>query len=152
MNIFIHADDLGLSRGITDNILECIDCGTISSTSIIANGYAFDYAVNEYKKRSNLRLVCHLNFVEGKPVSPPDKINMLVNKNGHLHNTFFSLWLKYLSGSKEERNLLKNQIRLEMSGQIEKIINRFDKQIPINIDSHQHFHKFLRFRLGNRRQ
>lgn len=140
MNIFLHADDLGLSKGITDNILECIDYGTISSTSIIANGYAFEYAADEYLKRPNVRLTCHLNFAEGRPVTPPDKINLLVDNDGFFRNSFQSLWVKYLLSSEEKRSSLRHQIQLEISAQIDKMTDRIGNKPSLNIDSHQHFH------------
>ncbi len=140
MNIFFHADDFGLSKGITYNILECVDKGILSSTSIIANGYAFDYAVEAYKKRPFINLACHLNLVEGRPVNAPDKVNLLVNNKGYLCNSFLSLWKKYLFSSEKMRKLLKNQIILEISGQIEKIMNNISGNVPLRIDSHQHLH------------
>ncbi len=140
MKIIIHADDYGLSRGITDNILECVDKGVVSSVSLIANGYAVDYAISEYKKRPNLRLSCHLNLFEGLPVNQPDKVNLLLDKNGYFRHSFLSLWGKYVFGNKEERSLLKHQVQLEMSAQIEKVRNKIGVEAPLNIDSHIHFH------------
>ncbi len=140
MSIIIHADDFGLSRGITDNILHCIDKGVISSVSLIANGYAVDYAMDEYKKRHDVRLACHLNFFEGMPVSPADNVSLLVDKKGYFCHSFVSLWSKYLFSKKEDRKLLKQQIQLEMSAQIETLINKVEAEVPLNIDSHLHFH------------
>ena len=140
MRIIFHADDFGLSRGITDNILHCIDKGVLSSVSIIANGYAFDYAIDEYKKRYNLRLACHLNFFEGIPVHPADQVNLLVDNKGYFCHSFVSLWKKYLLGNKEERTLLIHQVQLEMSAQIEKVQNAIGAKAAVNIDSHLHFH------------
>ena len=50
MKIVVHADDLGVSKGVTDNILRCVDFGPVRSTSIIVNGTAFEYALEEYRK------------------------------------------------------------------------------------------------------
>ena len=76
MKFIIHADDFGLSRGITDSILDCFDHGALNSTSI----YAFDYAVQEYKKRPGLRMSVHLNLVDGTPLLFAYKLRILVDK------------------------------------------------------------------------
>ena len=46
MQIIAHADDFGVSKGVTDNI---IDEGVVRSISVIVNGAAFDYALAEYR-------------------------------------------------------------------------------------------------------
>jgi predicted glycoside hydrolase/deacetylase ChbG (UPF0249 family) len=51
MRIRVHADDLGVSRGVTDEILRCIDEGPVQGVSIIANGAAFDHAVTALRSR-----------------------------------------------------------------------------------------------------
>ena len=56
MKLIIHADDFGASKGVTDKILDCFDNGILSSTRILPNGHAFDYAITEYSKRSKMRL------------------------------------------------------------------------------------------------
>ena len=71
MKFIIHADDFGLSRGITDSIL---DCWALNSMSI----YAFDYVMQEYKKRPGLRI--HLNLVDGTPLLFAYKLSTLVDK------------------------------------------------------------------------
>ena len=35
MKLRVHADDLGVSRGVTDEILRCIDEGPVAGASII---------------------------------------------------------------------------------------------------------------------
>jgi len=82
MPYIIHADDYGLTKGITDHILSTFDHGILNSTSIIANGLAFDYAIEEIKKRPELRLSIHLNLVEGSPILPLEEVSMLVDKQG----------------------------------------------------------------------
>ena len=43
--LVVTADDFGLSKGVTDGILEAHRNGIVTRTSIIAAGRAFDYAV-----------------------------------------------------------------------------------------------------------
>ena len=68
MRIRVHADDFGVSRGVSDAILQCIDEGPVEGTSIIANGAAFDYAVAALRARPRVAISVHLNLIEGQPV------------------------------------------------------------------------------------
>jgi len=136
----VSGDDFGLSEGITNNILEAHDQGELSSASIMANGYAFEYAIKEKKKRPNLRLAIHLNLIEGKPLSSPEKIPLLVNSKGLLNNSFFTIWVKYCFGNSERKKQLIEQITYEFDSQIQRVKKQFDSNFPINIDSHHHAH------------
>ena len=69
MKIIFHADDYGLSKGITDNILLCHDQGILHRVSLMANGYAYDYACEELLQRPNLTGCVHLNLIEGEPLT-----------------------------------------------------------------------------------
>ncbi|MBF0290129.1 MAG: ChbG/HpnK family deacetylase [SAR324 cluster bacterium] len=140
MQLIISADDYGLSEGITINILNAFDHGALSSTSMIANGRAFDHAMDEYKKRSGLRLSIHLNFIEGSPVLPAEQVPLLVDDSGNFCHTFLSLWRQYLTSNRQYCHALKDQIQQEMTAQILKIAQCFDSTFQINIDSHLHLH------------
>ena len=138
--IIVHADDIGISRTGTEKILEACDAKIISSVSIMPNGPAFGYAVQELKKRPDLRLSIHLNFLEGNPVSAAGEVDRIVDKNGRFYHSFQGLWVKYgLSGSLD-KSILKQQIKKEMRAQIQKVIDHFGGSMEVNIDSHNHYH------------
>lgn len=138
--IIVHADDFGASRGVTDAILDAFDNGVLSSTSIIANGFAFDYAIAQYKKRKGLRLGVHLNLVEGKPILPRERISLLVNNRGEFCHSFLSLYLTNIFSSKKKRARLFEQVKNEFSAQISKVKSCFGNDFILIIDSHQHLH------------
>ncbi len=140
MRFIIHADDFGLSKGITDSILDCYDHGALNSTSIMATGYAFDYAVAEYKKRPGLRMSIHLNLVDGIPVLPAYQLSTLVDRKGHFYHSFQSLWLMYLTKSKKGKEEMRTQIRLELAAQIRKAVSALGDDFQIHLDSHCHCH------------
>ena len=142
MKIIIHGDDYGRSKGITDNMSDCIDKGCLRSVSIPANGHGFDYSVEEFKKRNVVRASVHLDLVEWKPVSDPDKLTELVDENGFYKNSFIGLWLKYLFANKKGKEVLFDQVRKELDAQISKVRDSFAdvSGFEVNIDSHQHFH------------
>ena len=70
IKVILHADDFGLTKHSSDNILECFKY-SLSRTSIMPNGQAFDYAIDKFKSIKNKELGIHLNVIEGKPVSEP---------------------------------------------------------------------------------
>jgi len=65
----IHADDCGLSAGITNAIVACYDGGWLRRTSVIVNGDGWQHAVEELRRRPNLAVSLHLNLFEGRPLS-----------------------------------------------------------------------------------
>ncbi|MCA9408456.1 MAG: ChbG/HpnK family deacetylase [Candidatus Omnitrophica bacterium] len=140
MKYIIQADDFGLTKGITDNILECFDQGALNSTSIFANGHAFDYAIKEYRKRPELRLGIHLNLVEGKPILDSSKVSLLVNKEGEFCYSFVDLWRRYLLGNSQVKRDFKLQVKNELAAQINKVRQALGETFSLNIDSHLHYH------------
>ena len=114
MKLQLHADDFGISENITDAILECANGGCLNSTSIVANGAAFEYAVARYRQTKGVSLAIHLNLVEGVPVLPRDRVPMLVDSAGILRNTFGSLWRRYVLSTADARSRLKDQVKDEI--------------------------------------
>jgi len=109
MEYLIHADDFGLTEGITNGILDCFDHGALDSTSIVPNGHAFAYAVREYRRRQDLRLAVHLNLAEGRPVGRPEAVAPLVDEEGQFRLSFPALWLRHLFGGEERRAALRGR-------------------------------------------
>lgn len=134
----IHADDCGLSAGITDTILACHDRGLLRRTSVIVNGDGWDHAVHELKRRPGLGVSLHLNLVEGRPLSDPSKLDLLVDQRGEFYRGFTALCLDGLPGSRAGR--LRRQIRLELRSQIERFVDAFGDRGPMWVDGHVHYH------------
>ena len=69
MKLIINADDFGISKAVTDGIIDGIKVGAITSTTIMANcGYA-DYGI-ELAKQNNIKCIgLHLNITHGKPLT-----------------------------------------------------------------------------------
>lgn len=60
LTVFLHADDFGMNRSVTDGILECFTSGLLTSTSILANAPAFEYAVAGWHRLEKDRAGCQL--------------------------------------------------------------------------------------------
>lgn len=67
----VTADDFGLTRGVTDGIIEAHRSGIVTRTSIIAAGRAFDYAVEAARANPGLAVGLHFTLIEERSVSDP---------------------------------------------------------------------------------
>jgi len=73
--IIVNADDLGLSRGITDGILLSHLKGIVTSASLMMNQPATEYAVKCLGDDvRTLDVGIHLNLCQGSPVLPPSSV------------------------------------------------------------------------------
>jgi predicted glycoside hydrolase/deacetylase ChbG (UPF0249 family) len=140
MKLRVHADDIGVSRGVTDAILECIDHGPVGSTSIIANGSAFDHAVAALASRRHVALSVHLNLVEGRPLAPAGDLDLLVDREGYLRHGFASLWRAHALAGPATRARLEAQVRRELYAQATRVREAVGRDAPLRLDSHQHLH------------
>lgn len=138
-HLTITADDYGLSRSITDTILEVVDKSILSRVSILANGLAFDYAMRELRTRPNLELSIHLNLSEGKAISHPRSIPHLVNKEGVFRYSPVRLLLRILFSLPQTRRDIANEIEEEMRVQIDRV-RTISPRTHLFVDSHQHVH------------
>lgn len=127
MKLIINADDFGLSKSISDGIINGIKGGYITSTSVMANMPYAEYAI---KKALDYDIKCiglHINLTIGKPIIK--NIN-LVDKEG----TFL-----YNREQIENKNLTYEDAFNEIMAQIEMIETYSDGKLTIDhIDTH-HF-------------
>lgn len=66
--IAVHADDFGLTRGTNAAIAELLDSGAINSTTIMANGPAFEDAISRFEGRlRHWSVGLHVNLTQFKP-------------------------------------------------------------------------------------
>lgn len=138
--ITITADDFGLTRGITDTILETVDKGPVTLVSIIPNGEAVEYAIDQYKKRSeHLTLAVHLNLTEGKALSSPQEIPHLVDARGVFKHSVAGLWCSYIFSSRASRVALRAEVRAEMGAQLSAIRTALGTG-ALAVNGHQHVH------------
>lgn len=140
----LHADDIGLSPGITATIVSAIDEGSVRSVSLISNGTGFDDAVRALAARPHVRVSLHLNLLEGRTLSAPSDIPLLVDAEGNLASTFGGLVRLWFGGGARQRAQLGEQMQREFAAQISRgrealrAANRPDDHL--RIDSHTHIH------------
>ena len=115
----LNADGLGLSEANNRAILEGYECGILKSTSIVANGEAFDDAAGRIIQACpDLGVGVYINITDGKSILPD--LNTLTNENGIFNNSYFNLIKK--SYNMKDKTFL-NQAEQEFRAQIEKVKN-----------------------------
>ena len=127
--LIVNADDFGLTKEISDEIIKIFLLGNISSTSLMANTPGTDYAIELAKRNPTLGLGLHFNLTEGKSISGISSIT-------NLQGTF--LGKSPLNLGVYSMAIKLRDISLELISQYEYLIN---SGIHIShIDSHQHIH------------
>jgi hopanoid biosynthesis associated protein HpnK len=131
--LIVNADDFGLTEAVSSGILDAHREGIVTSTTLMANGGAFDAAVPMSRRTPRLGIGVHLNLSAGEPVSPALRIPSLVDRSGRLH----------LSPGRLLRALVTRQVNLvdvenELRRQITKVLSA--GILPTHLDGHKHVH------------
>lgn len=71
--LIINADDFGFTRDVNDGIVDAHREGILTATTLMANGDAFEHAVNLARETPSLDIGCHLVIVQGQSVLNPDR-------------------------------------------------------------------------------
>ncbi|PWU23162.1 hypothetical protein C5B42_03915 [Candidatus Cerribacteria bacterium 'Amazon FNV 2010 28 9'] len=130
--ITINADDFGMSQEINAGIKQGIEAGVLTSVSIMTNMPFFEDAVRFLKKHPEIYVGLHFNITEGTPVSPLNKVGLLLREDNH----FFS-WVLIASRLFISVHAVKD-IQTELLAQYEKL-EKTGLKIS-HIDSHHHIH------------
>jgi len=91
-HLIVNADDFGLTENVNRGILDAYRDGILTSTTLLANGMAFESAVAASKRFRRLGIGVHLNLTEGLPVADASHIPTLVDRGGRLYLTPPRLW------------------------------------------------------------
>lgn len=131
--LIVNADDFALTRGVNRGILRCYQDGIVTSTTIMANGDAFEDAVELARANAGLGVGVHLVLVGGPAVARREEISSLADENGQLPRTLLSLIRKCNLGTVPIR-----QIECELRAQIQRV--RSAGITPTHLDTHKHAH------------
>ena len=72
--LIVHGDDFGISERINDGILRAHCDGILTSSSIIANGEAFEHAAALARSTPSLDIGVHLTLIEEIPLLDPAEL------------------------------------------------------------------------------
>lgn len=121
-DFFIVADDLGLDSAVNEGVFFAFKNGLIDGASLMANGEAFDDAINRLNNFPSVRIGAHLVLVEEESLT-----GIKFPQN---HKIFF---FRYVLGL-----IRKNEVEKELEAQVQKILRAGIK--PAFMNSHQHLH------------
>jgi len=134
-NLIVNADDLGWTEGVNRGIVEAHRKGLVTSTTLLANGRAFDSGIEAARENPELGIGVHLNLSDGPPTAPRDQVQGLLNEAGELDGGPRSLLLRIAS-----RSLPLEEVEREWDAQIRRI--RGAGISPTHLDGHKHVHMF----------
>jgi chitin disaccharide deacetylase len=130
--LIVNGDDLGRTESNTRGIVEGYRRGIVTSTSIVANGPAFDLAVRLAAENPGLAVGVHLALQEYPPVLDPHEIPTLVGTDGRFHS-MAATFRRALAG-----RIRLDDVRREWQAQVQKVVDQGLR--PTHLDGHCHCH------------
>ena len=132
--LVINADDFGLTPGVNRAIIEAHERGVATSATLMANGPAFDHAVQLAKSAPRLSVGCHVVLVDGAPVLEERQIPSLIGK----HPRQFEESLTAVALRAVRSRLKADELEAEITAQIRKLQSA---GIHVShLDAHKHIH------------
>ena len=132
-NLIVNADDLGWTAGVNRGIAQAHRNGVVTSASLLANGKAFDEAVELTRATRDLGVGVHLNLNDGPPVAPRELVPNLLNDKGEFEGGPDGLLLKIAT-----RGLSLREVEIEWDAQI-SVVRKAGIE-PTHLDGHKHVH------------
>jgi predicted glycoside hydrolase/deacetylase ChbG (UPF0249 family) len=119
--LVVNADDFGFTQDVNEGIVEAHQRGILTSTTLMANGAAFDNAVRLAAQNPILDVGCHLVLIGGQSVAAPHK---------PLPSSVAGLLAAIVSGQIAIYDELAAQARKILAAGI----------APTHLDTHKHTH------------
>ena len=131
--LICNADDFGLGRRVTDAIVDAHTGGIVTSTTLMTNMPAAEYAVERSREVPELGVGVHLTLTQGRPLSPLEEVPNLVDDEGN-----------FLPILRQRENLWRGaeagaQVAREFEAQIRRALDL--GLTPTHCDSHHGIHK-----------
>lgn len=131
--LIVNADDFGLTEGVNRAITDGHRIGIITNASLLANGEAFDSAVEECSGIRTLGVGVHLNLTDGRPISNPSRVPSLLGSGGVFPGSPIGLAKRVMRGKTR-----LEEVEREWRNQIEIIVSAGVR--ISHLDSHKHIH------------
>jgi len=133
--LIVNADDFGLTQGVNRAIMETHSQGVVTSTTLMANGPAFEDAIRRAKSISRLSVGCHVVLVDGVPVLGGRQTPTLTpGKAADLfYRSLGGFALRAVGGRIEP-----DEIEAEATAQIRKL--QAAGIVVCHLDTHKHTH------------
>lgn len=121
--LVVNADDFGFTRDVNEGIIEAHRWGILTAATLMANGAAFDHAVELARENPSLDVGCHLVLVDGRS---------LAGEGAPLPATVSALMGATVLG--------RIRIYDELAAQVRRIAGAGLR--PTHLDTHKHTHLF----------
>ncbi|MBI4830413.1 MAG: ChbG/HpnK family deacetylase [Candidatus Lindowbacteria bacterium] len=136
--LIVNADDFGLENEVNSAIIKAHRQGVVTSASLIANGAAFEDAVELARQNASLDVGVHLTLTRGPslsggPLLAPVEVPSLVKGDGLFPQNPMTLTARIMMGL-----ISFAQVEREFRAQMERIRSAGIR--ITHIDSHQHIH------------
>ncbi len=141
LRLIINADDLGLTHGVNNAVIEANRQGVVTSATLMADSQAFSDAVARLKESEayrsrKLSVGCHIVLVGGNPTLPPERVPSLLEPGAAVlprnFTTFAAMAMRGRISSAEVAAEATSQIRRIQEAGIELS----------HVDCHKHAHMF----------
>jgi predicted glycoside hydrolase/deacetylase ChbG (UPF0249 family) len=119
IRLAVNADDFGYTTDVNDGIVEAHRHGILTSTTLMANGDAFDHAVRLAGETPTLDIGCHLTLIGGEALT-----------GGRLPGGFVPLFQALASKKLSPYEEFAAQVRKIRAAGIQ----------PTHLDTHKHTH------------
>lgn len=138
--LIVNADDFGLTKGVNRAIALLHQGGSLTSATLMANGSAFEDAVEIAKQQSTLEVGCHVVLVDGFPSSAPSEVPTLLDRGSS--GAFFYTSPGRFALALYAGKIREQDIEREAVAQIRKL-QRAGIHVS-HLDTHKHTHMFPR--------
>ena len=136
--LIVNADDFGFTAGVNRAIVEAHTHGIVTSSTLMANGRAFEDAVRLAKSVPRLSVGCHVVLIDGEPVLDAKLLPSITS--AHSTGGRFRDRLQFFAARALAGRLDSDEIEAEASAQIRKL-----QSAGLNVshlDTHKHTHLF----------
>jgi hopanoid biosynthesis associated protein HpnK len=137
--LIVNADDLGLTAGVNRAIMETHAGGVVTSATLMANGAAFDDAIERVRSAPGLSVGCHVVLVDGTPLSEHGSVPTLLANRSAESGRFYSRLSAFAARAVFGR-FDQDQLVGEICAQVRKV-QAAGVQVT-HLDTHKHTHIF----------
>lgn len=132
--LIVNADDFGFTAGVNRAIVEAHVGGVVTSSTLMANGPAFEEASQLAKTIPKLSIGCHVVLIDGRPVLRAEQVPSLT-RDSRFRDGLLTFAARAITG-----RIDAEEITAEATAQIRKIQSA---GIAVtHIDTHKHTHLF----------
>ena len=134
--LILNADDFGLTPGVNRAVAELHRAHALTSATLMANGAAYEDAVEIARATPALGVGCHVVLVDGTPVCDPRDVPTLLDADGRR----FRASPADLVGALLRGAVREEEIEREATAQVRKL-QKAGIEVT-HLDTHKHTHLF----------